>query len=366
MFGKYVTYLLAEPVVLAPGEYWATVLQAGTEGYELGASETRMGMVTTLYSDIPTFGIGNRTLMIDKNFRSRARSGALLNDNRFAYELTGGSGDWVPFMPTIGNPGYPHLNAEGVSLGYPTFTRGTWIPMLRPYFGTRSYANPPVYVECVVPVELTYFDGKPRTAGVDLFWETASEKNNSGFNVERRALKETTDLVSGKTGLSCVDQAGSIDDAPWSNIGFVSGTGNSTESVNYKFFDANVASGHTYQYRLRQVDFDGRESFSNVVNVVFSDNNAVALHDNFPNPTSDMTTFAFRIPYASDVKLEVYDVMGNLVNTVFDGTVAGQNGEYRVEWNGRNAAGYEVASGTYVYKLTAGDVVLSKNMTVVR
>ncbi len=366
VFGKYVTYLLAEPVVLAPGEYWATVLQAGTEGYELGASETRMGMVTTLYSDIPTFGIGNRTLMIDKNFRSRARSGALLNDNRFAYELTGGSGDWSPFMPTIGNPGYPHLNAEGVSLGYPTFTRGTWIPMLRPYFGTRSFANPPVYVECVVPVELTYFDGKPRTAGVDLFWETASEKNNEGFNVERRALKETTDLVSGKTGLSCVDQAGSIDDAPWTKIGFVSGTGNSTESVNYKFFDANVASGHTYQYRLRQVDFDGRESFSNVVNVVFSDNNAVALHDNFPNPTSDMTTFAFRIPYASDVKLEVYDVMGNLVNTVFDGMVAGQNGEYRVEWNGRNAAGYEVASGTYVYKLTAGDVVLSKNMTVVR
>ena len=366
VFGQYVTYLLDEPVVLAPGEYWVSVAQMGTEGYELGGSETRMGMVTTLYSDIPTFGVGNRTLMIDKNFRTRVRSGALLNDNRFAFELTRFSGDWVPFMPTIGNPGYPHLNAQGRSLGYPTFTRGTWIPMLRPFFGERSYADPPVYVDCVVPVELSFFDGKPRATGVDLFWETASEKNNQGFHIERRALKETTDLMSGKTGLSCVDQSGSIDDAPWAHIGFVAGAGNTTETQNYKHFDADVTSGHTYQYRLRQVDFDGRESFSNVVNVVFSDDNAVALNNNFPNPVNDLTTFSFRVPYASDVKLEVYDVIGNLVNTLYDGYVPGQNGEYRVEWNGRDAAGYEVSNGTYIYKLTVGDVVLSKNLTVVR
>ena len=365
-FGKYVTYLLEQPVVLAPGEYWASVAQLGTEGYELGASATRMAMVTTLTNDIPVPGIGNRTLMVDKNFRVRVRSGALLNDNRFAYELTRFSGDWVPFMPTVGNPGYAHLSSWGTSLGYSTFTRGTWIPLLRPFFGERSFANPPVYVDCVVPVELTYFDAKARTAGVDLFWETASEKNNQGFNIERRALKETTDLVSGKTGLNCVDNSGSVENAPWANIGFVAGVGNTTETQNYKFFDNDVASGTTYQYRLRQVDFDGAESFSNVVNVEFSDNNAIALRDNYPNPASEKTTFTFRVPFASDVKLEVYDVMGNLVNTLYDNYVPGQNGDYAIEWNGRDAAGYEVASGTYIYKLTAGDVVVSKNMTIVR
>ncbi len=323
-------------------------------------------MVTTLTNDIPVPGIGNRTLMVDKNFRVRVRSGALLNDNRFAYELTRFSGDWVPFMPTVGNPGYAHLSSWGTSLGYSTFTRGTWIPLLRPFFGERSFANPPVYVDCVVPVELTYFDAKARTAGVDLFWETASEKNNQGFNIERRALKETTDLVSGKTGLNCVDNSGSVENAPWANIGFVAGVGNTTETQNYKFFDNDVASGTTYQYRLRQVDFDGAESFSNVVNVEFSDNNAIALRDNYPNPASEKTTFTFRVPFASDVKLEVYDVMGNLVNTLYDNYVPGQNGDYAIEWNGRDAAGYEVASGTYIYKLTAGDVVVSKNMTIVR
>ena len=362
VFGQYVTYLLEEPVVLAPGEYWASVGQRGTEGYELGASETRMGMVVTLYSDIPAAGVGNRGLMIDKNFRVRSRNGSLLNDNRFAYEVTLGSGDWVPFMPTIGNPGYPHLDAMGTSLGYPTFTRGTWIPLLRPFFGNRSFATTPVFVDCVVPVELTYFDGKPRSSGVDLFWETASEEQNSGFNVERREMQETTDLVSGATGLTCVDNHAGA----WSQIGFVAGAGNTTETQNYKFYDADVNSGLTYEYRLRQVDFDGSESFSNVVNVVFGDGSSVELADNYPNPANEKTTFAFRVPYNTNVKLEIYDMVGNLVANLYDRDVAGSNGEYRIEWNGRDEAGYEVSSGAYMYKLTAGDVVLSKTMTIVR
>jgi hypothetical protein len=365
VFGKYVTYKLSEPIVLAPGEYWVSVAQMGTEGYELGASATRMGMVTTLFSDIPTFGIGNRTLLIDKNFRVRSRSGALLNDNRFAYELTRFSGDWVPFTPTIGNPGYAHLDALGRSLGFPTFTQGSWIPMLRPYLGDRSFSSPPIYVDCVVPVELTYFDARSRTSGVDLFWETASEKNNEGFAVERRALKQTTNLTNGTTGLSCVDNSDATK-APWTQIGFVAGNGTTSQTVNYKYFDADVASGTMYEYRLRQKDFDGRESFSNVVNVEFNENSSVALEDNFPNPANGKTTIKFRVPYRSNVKLEVFDMMGNLVSTLYDQEVAGSNGEYAIEWDGRNASGFEVSSGSYMYKLTAGETIVSKTMTVVR
>lgn len=365
VFGKYVTYLLNKPAILPPGEYWASVAQMGTEGYELGASQSRMGMVTTVYSDIPAFGIGNRSLLVDKNFRVRSRGGALLNDNRFAYELTRFSGDWVPFTPTIGNPGYPHLGASGLSLGYHTFTRGSWIPLLRPYFGPRSFNSPPIFVPCVIPVELTFFDGKPRSNGVDLFWETASEKNNMGFHVERRAMKETTNLSTGESTLSCVDNSDAAN-APWTSIAFVPGANNSTQTINYKHFDDKVSSGTNYEYRLRQVDRDGAESFSNIINVVFSNDNDVALDDNFPNPSNGKTTFRFRVPFRSNVKLEVYDMMGNLVNTLYDQQVAGSNGFYAIEWNGRNAAGYEVTSGSYMYKLTAGDVVTSKTMTVVR
>ena len=364
-FGKYVTYLLDKPVVIPPGEYWTTVAQMGTEGYELGASESRMGMVTTLYSDIPVFGIGNRTLLIDKNFRVRSRSGALLNDNRFAYELTRFSGDWVPFTPTIGNPGYAHLNAMGMSLGYATFTRGSWIPMLRPYFGNRSFSSPPIFIDCVVPVELSYFDAKARATGVDLFWETASEKNNAGFHVERRGMKESTNLTTGVISLTCVDRTGS-EENPWQSVGYVPGVGNSTQASNYKFYDVNVAKSATYEYRLRQVDISGAQSFSNVVNVEFGASAAVALEDNYPNPTNGKTTFSFLVPFSSKVRLELFDMMGNLVQTMYNNDVAGSNGNYAVEWDGRSSAGTDVASGSYMYKLTVGETVLSKTLTIVR
>ncbi len=364
-FGKYVTYLLPAPVVIPPGEYWASVAQMGTEGYELGASETRMGMVTTFYSDVPTFGLGNRSLIVDKNFRVRNRAGSLLNDNRFAFELTRFSGDWAQFTPTIGNPGYAHLDAMGKSLGQATFTRGSWIPLLRPFFGNRSFSNPPVYVDCFIPVELSYFDARGRAAGIDLFWETSAEKNNVGFHVERRAVKEVMNLTTGKAALTCVDKTTDASN-PWKAVGFVNGAGNSNTAKNYKFFDADVAGGNAYEYRLRQVDASGAINFSNVVNVEFGSSADVVLDNSFPNPTNGKTTFSFTVPKSSKVKLEVYDLMGNVVKTVYNNVVTGQQNAYAVEWDGRREDGTDVASGSYMYKLTVGETVLSKTLTIVR
>lgn len=365
VFGRYVTYLLENPVVLAPGEYWTTVGQRGTEGFQLGASASRMGMVITLYSDVPVFGSGNRELMVDKNFRFRTRSGALLNDNRFAYENTIGSGDWAQFTPTIGNPGYAHLDAMGRSLGYPTFTNGSWIPLLRPYFGNRSFSNPPAFVRCEVPVELTYFDGRGRSNGVDLFWETASERGNRGFAIERREVREITTLAKPEAGLSCVDETRATEQA-WQQIAFVAGEGSPTEAKNYKYFDNTVNTvSKNYEYRLRQVEVDGRQSFSNIVSIEFGDSGEMALYDNAPNPSNGKTTFRFRLPHSSDVKLEIFDMMGNLIYN-FNREVAGSTGDYAIEWNGQNEQGVEVASGSYLYKLTAGDKVLSKTLTIIR
>ncbi|MEN9282038.1 MAG: hypothetical protein RL594_973 [Bacteroidota bacterium] len=364
-FGKYVTYLLNTPVVIPPGEYWASVAQTGTEGYELGASETRMGLVTTFYSDVPVFGLGNRSLIIDKNFRVRTRTG-FLNDNRFAYEATRFSGDWVPFTPTVGNPGYAHLDAMGTSLGYSTFTRGSWIPLLRPFFGNRSFSNPPQFVPCEnLPVELSFFDARGRASGVDIFWETATEKNNVGFHVERRAVKEVMNLSTGKASMNCVDNTTDVEN-PWKSIGFVAGAGNSNTTQNYKHFDADVTAGTIYQYRLRQVDASGAMNFSNVVNVEFGASNEVALDNSYPNPSNGKTTFAFTVPATSKVKLEVYDLMGNVVKTVYDAVVAGQQTAYAVEWDGRGNDGADVVSGSYMYKLTVGETVLSKTLTIVR
>jgi flagellar hook assembly protein FlgD len=177
-------------------------------------------------------------------------------------------------------------------------------------------------------------------------------------------MKETTNLTTGATQLSCVDNSG-VGDA-WSSIAFVKGAGNTTATTNYRHFDATTSSNTMYEYRLRQVDYDGRESFSNVVNVVVAGDNSIALADNYPNPTSGKTTISFRVPYRTNVKIEVYDMVGNLVSTLYDQEVPGSNGMYAIEWDGMDASGREVTSGTYVYKLTAGETVESKKLTVVR
>ena len=102
------------------------------------------------------------------------------------------------------------------------------------------------------------------------------------------------------------------------------------------------------------------------MNVEFGSSNAVSLDDNFPNPTNGKTTFSFNVPFSSKVKLEVFDMVGNLVHTVYDNNVAGATSTYAVEWDGRNGLGMDVASGSYMYKLTVGETVLSKTLTIVR
>ncbi|MFN3270036.1 MAG: hypothetical protein ACK42G_05575, partial [Candidatus Kapaibacteriota bacterium] len=141
---RYLTYRLTKPIILQSGTYWMAIAQLGETGMELGASKYRMGMrITSIYipppitSGGPVGGSGYH-LMIEKDFRKLSSTLNLVNDNVFAFENTRGSGNWVQFMPTIGNPGYAHLHHFGISPAdnqTATLSRGTWVPLIRPYFG---------------------------------------------------------------------------------------------------------------------------------------------------------------------------------------------------------------------------------------
>jgi Lamin Tail Domain/Secretion system C-terminal sorting domain len=96
-----------------------------------------------------------------------------------------------------------------------------------------------------LPIELTSFNANTKNSKTNLTWQTASEKNNAHFDIER-----------------------SNDGDVFSKIGQVKGNGNSTVTQNYQFTDATPAKGINY-YRLRQVDFDGTESVSKTVSVNF-------------------------------------------------------------------------------------------------
>ena len=116
-----------------------------------------------------------------------------------------------------------------------------------------------------LPVTLTAFKAQAQQQHALLTWTTAQEKNNDHFDVER-----------------------SLDGVSFGKVGEVAGHGNSTAALDYRFVDADAARlGRSLYYRLRQVDFDGTVTTSEVRAVNFTQPAAVVLSV-FPNPATDL------------------------------------------------------------------------------
>jgi hypothetical protein len=214
------------------------------------------------------------------------------------------------------------------------------IPATYTAFGTKAILTL-TYVNIPIPVELTSFTGTVMQDGVLLNWTTATELNNRGFEIER-----STSIQS------------------WEKIGYVPGFGTTTEPKSYSFLDQNVTNG-SYTYRLKQLDFDGTVSYLDEIEVVVDltpDN--FELSQNYPNPFNPSTTIQFQVPNASDVTIKVYDMLGQEVRSLFAGQV--QAGKYTVEWDGMNNAGLKMSSGSYIYRMTAGDFVEVKEMVLLK
>lgn len=88
------------------------------------------------------------------------------------------------------------------------------------------------------------------------------------------------------------------------------------------------------------------------------------LSQNYPNPFNPSTEIAFAIPKNSHVSIKIYNMQGQLVKNLFEENL--EAGYYRANWNGDDNSEASVASGVYIYRLTAGDITMSKKMTLVR
>ncbi len=194
----------------------------------------------------------------------------------------------------------------------------------------------------VVPVELTSFTASVNEQGVLLVWTTATELNNQGFEIERTVETEND----------------------WQKIGYVPGYGTTTEPRSYSFLDANFVSG-IYEYRLKQIDYDGTIHYTDPIRVEVDFNpSSYMLSQNYPNPFNPNTSIQFQVPKSSDVTIRIYDMLGQEVRTLFAGQV--NAGRYVTEWNGINNSGIKMSSGTYIYKMTAGDFVDTKEMVLLK
>ncbi len=89
-----------------------------------------------------------------------------------------------------------------------------------------------------------------------------------------------------------------------------------------------------------------------------------AIKQNFPNPFNPTTQIAYDVPHAEQVRIDIYNVLGQRVVTVVD--APHQPGRYSITWNGTDESGRGVASGVYLYRITAGTFVESKKMMLLK
>lgn len=190
-----------------------------------------------------------------------------------------------------------------------------------------------------VPVELVSFTASVNSLTITLSWGTASESNNYGFAIQRRA-------DSAKQG-------------EWRRIGFVKGHGTTSSTQHYQYVDKltteQITNSTIYHYRLKQIDTDGSFCYSQVITVTLGLPEIYHLSQNYPNPFNLTTTIGYAIPGEVHVQLMIYDIRGRLITTLVDRQQT--TGWYNVQWDGVSHDGKPVSSGVYLVRLQAGGFV---------
>ena len=231
------------------------------------------------------------------------------------YMTSDGGTNWV--YASDGMPFVPCFDFDFVKIGTSEILR----------VGTHGRSIYESHIENVVPVELTTFTATSQKDFVELNWTTATEINNQGFEVQRNTTN--SEFVT---------------------VGFVEGNGTTTEEHHYSFKDKDVSG--FIRYRLKQVDFDGSYEYSDIVEVEVLGNLSYELAQNYPNPFNPITNISYTLPAESQVKLSIYNTLGELVETIVNEKQ--DAGKYDAVWNARNHP-----SGVYIYTLDA--VSLSGN-----
>jgi hypothetical protein len=187
----------------------------------------------------------------------------------------------------------------------------------------------------IIPVELASLNANVKGTNVTLNWRTASETNNKGFVIER-----------------------SSENGQFINVGYVEGSGTTTQPTDYSFTDQKVKAG-TYTYRLRQIDLDGTSEIAGQIEVVVSVPKEFALEQNYPNPFNPSTTIKYSVPVDGRVTLSVFNSLGEKVADLVNQNVEAGSYEYYFDAS-------QLSSGVYFYRIEAGNFTSIKKMMLVK
>jgi len=206
--------------------------------------------------------------------------------------------------------------------------------------GVTSFSDWSLGDQSALPVELSSFSASLIGSNIKLSWNTETEVNNYGFDIERKvgSLQPTV--------------------GNWEKIGFVNGNGNSNSPKDYSFVDDKISGGR-YSYRLKQTDNDGHFEYSKAIEVDFGEPKKFELSQNYPNPFNPVTTIRFNSPEAGNVKLTLFNILGQEIKTLVNEFK--ESGVHTINFDAS-----ELNSGMYVYKLEVGSFTQTRKMTLIK
>jgi hypothetical protein len=184
-----------------------------------------------------------------------------------------------------------------------------------PLLSNYSFSDP------ALPVVLATFEGVTSKNIHYLNWETRSEINNRGFELQRSADGRNYSTIA--------------------NIGSKAPNGNSTQSISYSFIDSRPLPGFSY-YRLRQTDANGKETYSRVVVLKIDEVQQLSISLAYPNPVKHQLNMVVLSPGSRSLTLSITDLLGR---TLTSRTISIQKGSNIVQMNTAN-----LKSGSYLIK----------------
>ncbi|MCI0449814.1 MAG: T9SS type A sorting domain-containing protein [Chlorobi bacterium] len=192
-----------------------------------------------------------------------------------------------------------------------------------------------------LPVVMASFTHSVSKRDVTLKWTTTEEINNSGFDIERQSFNRN-------------NEAGE-----WIKIVFVNGHGNSSEPNDYEYKDLKLETGK-YNYRLKQIDFNGNyERFNLPSSVLVGKPSISELTQNYPNPFNPLTKIDYGLSSDGKVTIVIYDIIGRVVARLVDEVKSA--GYYTAEFNASS-----LASGVYFYRISSHDFTQVRKMLLVK
>ncbi len=193
-----------------------------------------------------------------------------------------------------------------------------------------------------LPVELVLFEALLQGPDVILKWQTLSESNNAGFEIQREGAAPAPGA-----------------ETYFQTLGFVAGAGTTQATRNYDYHVANLPPGR-HRFRLKQVDFDGTFTYSPVVEVFTTLPEAYTLTVAYPNPFNPLTQFTLAVSQTQHVAVSVYDVLGREVTRLYAGKMTA-NEVYRLAFRSGHLPG-----GLYLIRVAGEKFNTSQTVTLLK